>query len=275
MADSRFFKKSDARNLKEIADHSGCELLSGADDTLKIDDVAPLDRAKPNEISFLDNPKYISSFESSEAGACIIHEKYVDRAPKGMTVLLSRDPYRSYALVAQLFYPFIAMADAIDPTAIVHETARLGEGCSIAAGAVIGAHAEIGDNVDIGANAVVHDGVVIGANTRIGALTSLSHCLIGEHVIIHRGVHIGQDGFGFALGREGHIKVPQLGRVVIKNHVEIGAGTCIDRGTGPDTYVGEGTKIDNLVQIGHNVNIGRGSIIVSQVGVSGLSLIHI
>ena len=109
--------------------------------------------------------------------------------------------------------------------------------------------------------------MAIGNDSHIGAGSTLSHCLIGKRVIIHRGVHIGQDGFGFALGREKHVKVPQLGRVVIEDDVEIGSGTCIDRGTGPDTFIGRGTKIDNLVQIGHNVHIGRQSIIVAQVGI--------
>jgi len=269
MADSRFFRKSEAQSLKDIAAYASCELLDNVDPSIIIEDVAPLDRAKSNEISFLDNPKYVSTFESSEAGACIVHEKYADKAPKNMAVLLSKDPYRSYALTAQLFYPFMPLMNDISDAAHINDTAVIGQGCSIAPGAVIGANVIIGSNVAIGANAVIHDGVEIGSNTRIGALTSLSHCIIGEQVIIHRGVHIGQDGFGFALSRDGHVKVPQLGRVVVENHVEIGAGTCIDRGTGPDTIVGEGTKIDNLVQIGHNVNIGRGAIIVSQVGISG------
>ncbi len=269
MADSRFFKKPEARSLKDIAAHTSCVLHGDVDMSIIMEDVAPLDRAQANEISFLDNPKYVSAFENSSAGACIVHEKYVNQAPEGMALLLSKDPYRSYALVAQLFYPFAPLVGDISDAAHINDTAIIGQGCSIAPGAVIGAYVIIGNNVDIGANVVVHDAVEIGNNTRIGALTSLSHCMIGEDVIIHRGVHIGQDGFGFALSREGHVKVPQLGRVIIENHVDIGAGTCIDRGTGPDTVIGAGTKIDNLAQIGHNVQIGRGTIIVSQVGVSG------
>ena len=139
--------------------------------------------------------------------------------------------------------------------------AILGKDCTVDTGAIIEDRVEIGANCHIGAGAVIHAGVVIGDGSRIGANSTLSHCLIGKRVIIHRGVHIGQDGFGFALGAQGHVKVPQLGRVLVEDDVEIGSGTCIDRGTGPDTVIGYGSKIDNLVQIGHNVHIGKHSIL--------------
>jgi UDP-3-O-[3-hydroxymyristoyl] glucosamine N-acyltransferase len=184
-------------------------------------------------------------------------------------VLLTDDPYRCYALAAQRFYPTARPKAGVAATAIMDATATLGADVSIAAGAVIGANVSIGDRSSIGANSVVGDGVQIGADTHIGALCTLTHTLIGNRVLIHRGVHIGQDGFGFALGREGHVKVPQLGRVVIEDNVEIGSGTTIDRGTGPDTVLGEGTKVDNLVQIGHNVHIGKRAVIIAQCGISG------
>ncbi len=268
MADPRFFARNTPLRLGDIAEMTGA-LLAEGEGAFAIEDVAPLDRSDRQKISFLDNPKYIDSFAESKAGACFVKERYRDRAPKGMALLLTEDPYRAYARIAQHFYPFIPQVDGISPHAVVEPSATIGKDTTIGPGAFIGKHVEIGERVIIGPNAVLHEGVSVGHDSRIGAISSLSHCLIGERVIIHRGVHIGQDGFGFALHRDGHMKVPQLGRVIVGNDVEIGAGTCIDRGTGPDTTIGDGAKIDNLVQIGHNVQIGRGAIVVAQVGISG------
>ncbi len=269
MADSRFFHNSGARPLSEIAALTGAVLHDPKTGTRKISDVAPLDRAGESDIGFLDNAKYVRSFSESKAGACFVREKYITQASATMALLITEDPYRCYALTAQQFYPFIPVVAEIDHRAVVDPSATLGEGCSVGPGAFIGKRVVIGKHCIIGTNAVLHDGVEVGDDTRIGALCSVSHALIGSRCIIHRGVHIGQDGFGFALSRDGHVKVPQLGRVLIGNEVEIGAGTCIDRGTGPDTAIGDGTKIDNLVQIGHNVQIGRNAVIVAQTGIAG------
>ncbi|MFP4464344.1 MAG: UDP-3-O-(3-hydroxymyristoyl)glucosamine N-acyltransferase, partial [Alphaproteobacteria bacterium] len=138
----------------------------------------------------------------------------------------------------------------------------------------IGQGVEIGNQVWIEAGAVIQEGVKIGNRCRIGAGACVSHALIGDHVRLYPGVRVGQDGFGFAIDPAGHVKVPQLGRVIIEDHVEIGANTTIDRGAGPDTVIGQGTWIDNLVQIGHNVKIGRGCVIVAQVGISGSTIIE-
>ncbi len=157
----------------------------------------------------------------------------------------------------------------ISPRAHVHATARLEPGVVVDPGAVIGPGAQIGAGTLIGANAVVGPQVCIGRDCSIGPGATLACALLGDRVIIHPGVHIGQDGFGFAMGPRGHLKVPQIGRVIIQDGVEIGAGSTVDRGANRDTIVGEGTKIDNLVQIGHNVVVGRHCILVSQCGVSG------
>ena len=158
----------------------------------------------------------------------------------------------------------------VSPAAFVHSAARLEAGVIVDPGAVIGPGAEIGAGTLIGPNAVIGPGVRIGRDSVVGAQTTIACALIGDRVIIHPGVHIGQDGFGFALGPRGHLKVPQVGRVIIQDDVEIGAGTTIDRGANRDTIIGEGTKIDNLVQIGHNVVIGRHCVLVSQCGRFGL-----
>lgn len=267
MVDSRFFSNHGPFTLEQLAALTGAKLQG--EGSRMVQDVAPLDRALPEQVSFLDNSKYAGSFAVSRAGACFVREKYISHAPSGMALLVCEDPYYCYALTACAFYPSQQPTAHISSKAFIDPTATIGAEASIEAGAWIGAHAQIGARVSIGANAVIGAGVGVGEDSSIGACSTLSHCLVGKNVIIHRGVHIGQDGFGFASSRAGHLKVPQLGRVLVENDVEIGSGTCIDRGSGPDTVIGEGTKIDNLVQIGHNAQLGKHCIIVSHTGIAG------
>lgn len=269
MADPRFFSVAGPFTLARLAEISGAELAAGADPAKEVADVAALDQAGANDISFLDNRKYLASFQASKAGAAIVHPDLADRAPAGMMLLLSKDPYRAYAKIAQAFYPRPAVQPWVAPTAYVDPTAKVGEGCRLEYGAVVGAGAEIGARCHIGANAVIGDGVVLGDDCIIGANATVQFAVVGRNVNIYPGARIGQDGFGFAMGPQGHLKVPQLGRVIIGDNVEIGANTTIDRGAGPDTVIGAGSMIDNLVQIGHNVQLGRGCVIVAQVGISG------
>ncbi|MGE5546403.1 MAG: UDP-3-O-(3-hydroxymyristoyl)glucosamine N-acyltransferase [Solirubrobacterales bacterium] len=269
MADSRFFSVSGPFTLARLAELSGAEIAPGSDPNAIFSDVAPLEVAGTQAVGFLDNRKYLSAFQASKAGACVVHPDLADKAPAGMALLLSKDPYRAYAHIAQAFYPARAPEPWVAPTAWVDPSAKVGEGCRIEPGAVVGARAEIGPRCRIGANAVVGDGVVVGADSIIGAGSTVQFAIVGTRVNIYPGARIGQDGFGFAMGPQGHLKVPQLGRVVIGDNVEIGANTTIDRGAGPDTVIGDGCMIDNLVQIGHNVQLGRGCVIVAQVGISG------
>ena len=269
MVDSRFFQNSGAIRLSEVAALTGAIISAGANGDGDFTDVAPLDHAGPKDISFLDNIKYLEFFSASKAGACFVRSKFAARAPNGMALLVTDDPYYAYALLARHFYPEPKAIPGISPRAEIAPTATIGKEVRIDSGVVIGAHAEIGDNCWIGANTVIGDGVTIGSGSRIGANCTLSHCLLGSRAILHRGINIGQDGFGFAASKRGIVKVPQLGRVLIGDDVEIGSGTCIDRGAGPDTVIGSFTKIDNLVQIGHNVQVGKYVIIVSQCGIAG------
>jgi UDP-3-O-[3-hydroxymyristoyl] glucosamine N-acyltransferase len=269
MADPRFFSKAGPFSLAELAGRCGAELAPGVDGRRLLSDVAPLQTAGPGMLSFLDNRKYVGAFASSRAEAAVVHPEMAGHAPAGMALLLSPDPYRSYAQAATAFYPVPPPEPGIAPTAVVDPTARLADGVRIEAGAVIGAAAEIGPRTLIGPHAVIGRGVVLGEDCVVGAGASVSHALIGKRVNLYPGVRVGQDGFGFAMGPKGHLKVPQLGRVVIHDDVEVGANSTIDRGAGPDTVIGAGTKIDNLVQIGHNVQLGRGCVIVAQVGISG------
>ena len=269
MADSRFFTVAGPFTLAELAKIAGATPAGTVDLDARYTDVAPLDHAARDQVSFLDNRKYFTAFLASQAGLCIVAPAMVDKAPAGMALLVAADPYRAYARVAQAFYPVAPVEPWQAPTAWIDPEARIAEPCRIEPGAVIGARAEIGPGCVIGANAVIGEGVVIGAGSRIGANVSLSHALVGRGVTIQPGARIGQDGFGFAMGPEGCLKVPQLGRVIIGDAVEIGANTTIARGAGPDTVIGDGCMIDNLVQIGHNVHLGRGCVIVAQVGISG------
>lgn len=269
MADARFFSRKGPFSVAEIAELTGATVQNAPDETRVFDDVSPLQNADGSILSFFDNRKYIDAFVNSKAGACFVRPEFADRAPEGMVLFTTSDPYRAYAKAATAFYPFEAGNGVVSPHAVIDPSAKLGEGVQVDAGAVIGAKCEIGDGTIIASNAVIGDGVAIGAGCKIGANASISHCLIGNLCLIYPGARIGQDGFGFAMGPQGHAKVPQLGRVVIGNDVEVGSNSSIDRGAGPDTIIGNGCRIDNLVQIGHNVELGMGCVIVSQVGISG------
>ncbi|MCK6417416.1 MAG: UDP-3-O-(3-hydroxymyristoyl)glucosamine N-acyltransferase, partial [Alphaproteobacteria bacterium] len=235
--------------------------------------VAPLEVAGPQDISFFDNILYKDHFVQTKAGACFVRPSFAALAPAGTVALVTDTPYKAFALTAQKLFPVAAPAGQVHPGAFVHPTAQLGAGVDVGPGAVIEERAQIGEDTVVGPQVVIGAGVVLGKQCHIGAHASISHSLIGDHVRIYPGARIGQDGFGFAIDPSGFVKVPQLGRVVIGNHVEIGANTTIDRGAGPDTTIGDGTWIDNLVQIGHNVKIGRGCVIVAQVGISGSTVI--
>ena len=269
MADKRFFAVAGPFTADEIARRTGATLVGSGNDKLALHDVAPLDAAGPDQLSFLDNRKYVDLFRKTRAGACFVHPDLSREAPKGVAVLVTPEPYRAYALAAQAFYPEPPPVPGIAPSAVVDATVELGEGCRVEANAVIGDHAKLGRRCLIGANAVIGAGVVLGDDVRVGANASISHSLVGNRVRIYPGARLGQDGFGFVPDRKGFVKVPQLGRVIVGDDVEIGANSTIDRGAGPDTVIGPGTMIDNLVQIGHNVQIGRQCVLVSQTGISG------
>ncbi|HWK47879.1 MAG TPA: UDP-3-O-(3-hydroxymyristoyl)glucosamine N-acyltransferase [Stellaceae bacterium] len=269
MADRRFFEAAGPFTAAEIATLTGASIGGVIDPARSLDDVAPLEMAGPRHLAFLSNPKYVAALSACRAGAILMLPALADRAPPGATLLLTDQPYLAFALAAQAFYPVDTGGASVAPSAVVDPTARLGEGVSIGAHVVIGARAEIDARVVIGANSVIGPGVVIGADCRIAPNVTITHCLMGARVVLHPGVQIGQDGFGFASSPAGHVKIPQLGRVIIGDDVEIGANTTVDRGAGPDTVIGSGSMIDNLVQIGHNVVLGRGCVIVAQAGVAG------
>jgi UDP-3-O-[3-hydroxymyristoyl] glucosamine N-acyltransferase len=269
MADLRFFERAGPFTLDALAALSGAKLLHPEHGVRLVHDVGPLESAGPDEVSFLENRKYLDAFVRSRAGAAFVDERVVGQAPVGMAVLVSEVPYKAYALAAQAFYPTRPVVPCRAPSAIIDPTAFVPEDCEIGPNVVVEERVRLGRRCRIGANTVIQKAVEIGDDCRIGPNVTLSHCLIGSRVVLHPGVRIGQDGFGFAPDPAGAIKVPQLGRVVIGDDVDIGANTTIDRGSGPDTQIGPGSMIDNLVQIGHNVILGRCCILAGQVGISG------
>jgi UDP-3-O-[3-hydroxymyristoyl] glucosamine N-acyltransferase len=275
MADPRFFRNCGPFGLAAICAKAGIALPFGADPGSQICDLAGLEGAGPSHLSFFSGAREMAdAFSRSHAGFSLVPtDGKKITAPGGMVLLACTSVPHAFARIAALFYPDSALASwpaagGVDPSV------RLGRDVILGPGVVIGAGAEIGDHVRVGANTVIGPGVAIGHDCEIGSNASISHAYIGDRVLILPGARIGQPGFGFASSEAGHIKIPQLGRVIVQDDVEIGAGSTIDRGAIGDTVIGEGSKIDNLVQIGHNVQIGRHCVLVAQVGIGGSSVIE-
>ncbi len=274
MQHAGFFHRAGPYPLHLVAEKIGVTLDGSCDRGFMIDDVRGLRDAGPSHLTFFENRKYIDQLSVTRAGACILASNFAPRAPSGTFVLASATPYNTFARALSLFYADALRSkvagDAADRSnSLVHVTAKIAEGVTIEPGAVIGREASIGPGTIVAAGAVIGYRVVLGNDCYVGPGATITHAVIGNGVIVHSGVRIGQDGFGFAMSSNGHLKVPQIGRVVIGDDVEIGANTTIDRGSLSDTSIGEGTKIDNLVQIAHNVVIGRHCIIVAQSGIAG------
>src|SRR5579863_4797042 len=250
MENRRFFDRPQALTVAEIVSLTGAEFSDAASLTHPITDVAPIDLAGPNDLTFIESNKYADALATTRAGACLISPRFNGRAPEGLIVLRTEKPYRAFVAVHRKLYAqslrqaSLYESDGVFESATIHPTARLESDITVDPGAVIGPRAEI------------------------GAGCSIVHTLIGDRVVIHSGCRIGQDGFGYVEDADRQ-KIPQTGRVIIQNDVEIGAGTTIDRGGIRDTVIGEASKIDNLCQIGHNCQIGRNCIIVAQCGLSG------
>lgn len=276
MAQPTFFQKPPSSTLADIAALTKAELVdpSRADHVIK--GLASLDEAGPMHLTFFDNLKYVDQLAATRAGACLVSARFQQEVPAHVAVLRVAQPFRAFVRLAREWH-----ADALRPqswvgnhgiadSAIIDPTARLEDDVVVDPLAVIGPEVEIGSGTVIGVGSVIGPGVKIGRDCNVGARTAIQYALIGNNVLIHPGCSIGQDGYGFIFfGPEGHLKVPQTGRVLIQNDVEIGAGSTIDRGSLRDTVIGEGTKIDNQVQIGHNVTIGRHCLLAAQIGLAG------
>jgi UDP-3-O-[3-hydroxymyristoyl] glucosamine N-acyltransferase len=279
MSEPVFFSSPSGLTAPEIASLTGASLPPGAPRDRRISGIAPLDRAGPGDLSFLQSPKHETQFRTTYAGICLVTPRFADKAPPRVVVLVTAQPYAAFVKVAQNLFPqalrpsSLFEANGVAVGAMVHPTARLESGVTIDPAAIVGPRAEIGAGTVIGPTAVIGPDVRIGRDCAIGAGATISHALIGDRVIIYPGARIGQDGFGHLPGAKGHDKVPQIGRVIIQNGVEIGANATVDRGAIRDTVIGEGSKIDNLVQIAHNVEIGRHCLLAGQTGISGSSTV--
>src|SRR5215472_5640870 len=268
MADPRFYDNRGPFRLAELCASAGLRSSEEGDPDATVFDVAGLSQAGPPHLAFFDGKTSLAEFSFSKAGFCIVRDRALEVASPGAVLLRAGNVARAFAAVARLFYPEHENAITAQETAI-HPSARLGEAVVLAPGVVIGPNAEIGDRARIGANAVIGRGVTIGRRSEIGPHATLEFCHVGDDVLVQPGARIGASGFGFASAGDGHAKIPQLGRVIVQDRVEVGANSTIDRGALADTVIGEGTKIDNLVQIGHNTTTGRHCIIVGQTGISG------
>lgn len=247
----------------------GC--VSG-DPSTSVSGVAPLDLAGPDQISFLANPKYKDKMSDCRAAAIIVHPSLQGSVAKPL--LLAENPYLAFAKILTFFEVPPYVGRGVDPGAYVHTDAVLGENVTIAPGAVVSAGAKIGSGSRLNPGVVLGEGAVVGEDCILHAnVTVRENCVLGDRVILQPGAVIGSDGFGFAPDGSRYYKIPQVGHVVIEDDVEIGACSCVDRGTLGITRVARGVKIDNLVQIAHNVQVGEDTILVSQVGIAGSTVI--
>ena len=276
MAQPTFFEQPPPSTLAEIAALTKAHLVDPARSGQQVRGLASLDEAGPMHLAFFDNLKYADQLAATKAGACLVSPRFESRVPSHVAVLRATQPFRAFVLLARELHSDALRPQSwlgcygISPSAIVDPTARLEDGVIVEPFVVIGPDVEIGAGTIVGAGAIIGANVKIGRDCNIGPRTAIQCTLIGNNVLIHPGCSIGQDGYGFLFfGPEGHLKVPQTGRVLIQNDVEIGAGTTIDRGSLRDTVIGEGTKIDNQVQIGHNVTIGRRCLLAAQIGLAG------
>ena len=275
MTDPVFFLPSRRYSAGEIASLAGAELVDGAYSDTVVTTIASASSGGAGALVFVEGKRNAALLDRLHAAAVLVTPDIAGRAPSGIAVLVTPTPQRAFAMVGRLLYPDAAKPGPItgetgvSSAAHVDATVRLEEGVVIEAGAVIGAGVAIGTGTVVAPNAVIGGNCQIGRGSYIGPGAAIQYALIGNNVIVHAGAKVGQDGFGFVAGRGGPERLPQIGRVVIQDNVEVGANSTIDRGAMADTVIGENTKIDNLVQIAHNVRIGRNCVIAGLTGISG------
>lgn len=256
--------------LKQLADFCGAR-LEGGDSSAIIQSAADITSAQPGQVTQLTNSRYARHIKDSTASACFIADGFaVENVPEGMALLICADPELSFVKAVELLHPARIYNGQIAPQAVLEANVSVGEDV------YIGPYAIIGENTSLGDNSQIHAGAYIGNNVRIGRNCKIypyaviyDDVVLGNNVVIHSGAIIGADGFGYKFRNNQHVKVPQVGNVVIEDNVEIGANTCVDRGALGSTVIGMGSKIDNLVQIGHNNKVGKHVIMCGLTGVSG------
>lgn len=270
MPDPRFFKSLGPVDLRSLADLCGAELLDEALGDRVIDGVAPLVQAGPSQISFFADRRYVENLKGTRAGAVLISPDQVAKTPDGVARLVTREPQVGYALAGGRLHEPVRHLSS-EPK--IHPTAVFEDGVDLGPDVIVGPGARIGRNTALAAHAVIGPGVHIGRDCRIGANVVISHTLMGDRVRVLSGAVLGEAGFGIAVGQGGALDMPQLGRVIVQDGVTIGANTTVDRGAYDDTIIGENTKIDNLVQIAHNVVLGRNCLLAAHTGISGSTVV--
>lgn len=274
MADKIFSQAPVALSLLSIANHIGATIYKNGEEvslehSIKVTDVGDITEGTNEQIGFVVSKKYLPSLKTTKLLACISFKLALEHAPKDLFLLVVENPGIEYAKVASLLYPTPKPSKPSTNHYYISPTATLGKGSEIDYGCYVGDNVTIGDNVKIHPNSYIGNNVTIGDNCIIYNNVTIQSSLIGNNTIIHSGARIGQDGFGYKTEQGKHIKVTHVGNVTIGNNVEIGANTCIDRGAINSTIIQDECKLDNLVQIGHNVELGKGCIIISQAGIAG------
>jgi UDP-3-O-[3-hydroxymyristoyl] glucosamine N-acyltransferase len=273
--DPVFFKPSRQFTAAEIATITGAELFDPTTRDALVTSIASIGEGGDGALVFVDGRRNAGGLADLHAAAVLCPKELAPQAPAGIAVLTTPRPQQAFAMIGRLLFPeagtpgSVTGETGISPAAVIHPSAKIESGAIIEAGAVIGAGVEIGSGTVVAPTAVIGKQCRIGRDGFVGPGSSVQYALIGDRCIIHGGARIGQDGFGFVPGAKGPERIPQIGRVIVQDDVEIGANTTIDRGAMADTVIGEGTKVDNLVQIAHNVRIGRGCIIAGNCGLSG------
>lgn len=269
MVDTTFFKNTGPFTLLQIAEICGAELRDKAQGGVLVNDIATMAKAGKNEICFFYDKKAKAKAAEIKSAACVTTPEMEALIPAGVAVLVTENPKLSFLKLNQRFY------SEYSPRAEVSSSARIAPSAKIGQNTYVGEHAVIEENVEIGENCVIEHGAVIsrgckiGNNCRIGVNAQIAYCLMGNDCYVYGGARIGLDGFGFMVINGKHQRIPQVGRVIIGNDVEIGANSCVDRGALDDTVIGDGCRIDNLVQVAHNDKLGRGCVIVAQTGIAG------
>lgn len=267
MVDTNFYINKGPFDLNKIAQICGAKFVRGKDNI--INNIAPMGIAGEGEICFFYDKKAKEQASDIKASACVTTEELLEFVPQNVAALVTDNPKKASLLLNLAFYDEKKDDAGISNSAKIAPSAILGQRCFIGENVVIGKNVKIGDGCQIGHNVVIGDGCQIGKNCRIDANTTVFYCLMGDDCFIYSGVRIGHDGFGFMFSNGRHQKIPQLGRVIIGNDVEIGANTCVDRGALDDTVIGDGCRIDNLVQVAHNDKLGRGCVLVAMTGIAG------
>ncbi|MCZ2328362.1 UDP-3-O-(3-hydroxymyristoyl)glucosamine N-acyltransferase [Bartonella sp. F02] len=275
MAGTFFFMPSRQLTVANVAELTGAKLLNSEFSNTIINTLSSVENAEEGSLVFVERQKFSDALKTSSAVAVFCTQDLISKVPKSMAILLTSTPQRDFAQIGRILFPSSVKPipwfgkNEISPHAHIHPTAKIEHDVCIEAGAVIGKNVEIGSGTLISSTAVISENCRIGRECYIAPRVTVQYSLIGNRVHLYPGVCVGQDGFGYVSGVYGIEKIPQLGRVIIEDGVEIGANTTIDRGTFEDTIIGEGSKIDNLVQIAHNVKIGRYCLIAAQCGIAG------